>query len=233
MKTFTIGKTRSRTTIALVCAGTLAAAIAMAIGCAGGAAPEYLAEFPPVVRSACGGVLVLMLGLLALSSIVTSSSYWRLTESEICCRSLSVSSDWPRYTYDLLRGREPEVDIRIATADVERIRLSWKGQVVTTPWTRGIPMVVYPLTVAMVLSDGACVEFYNLERDVETLADALRYLVNKCGVTLEDPDDLLSHMPGGPLSAEELGDYLDRLYYGKSSVTRRETPGSHNQGEGR
>lgn len=84
----------------------------------------------------------------------------------------------------------------------------------------------------MVLSDGARVEFYNLERDVETLAGALRYLVNKCGVTLEDPDDLLSHMPGWPLSAEGLGDYLDRLYYGKGSVARRETPGAHNQGEG-
>lgn len=61
------------------------------------------------------------------------------------------------------------------------------------------------------LSDGGSVDFYDLERDVETLARALRYLVEERGVALDDPDGLLAHMTGGALAAESLYAYLDSL----------------------
>lgn len=133
MKTFTIGRTRSRAALALVCAATVAAATAMAIGGWGAEGPAYLSILPPAARSAWGVLVMLLLGMLVLSGMVTSTTFWQLTEEEICCRSLSVSSGWLRYTWDVLSGREPEVDIRIATADVARVELGWEGQVVTTP----------------------------------------------------------------------------------------------------
>lgn len=211
MKTFTIGKTRSRASIAIVCAGTLAGAVALAAGCGEGDALAYLAALNPTARAVFGGAIGLLLGLLALSSMVTSSQYWRLTETEIRCRSLRVSADWPRYVWDVLCGREPEVDICINTANVTRVCLSWERKVITMPWTHGIPFPVYPLTVRFALSDGGSVDFYDLERDVETLARALRYLVEERGVAFDDPDGLLAHMTGGALAAESLYAYLDSL----------------------
>ena len=57
MKVFTIAKTRSRAAIAIVCAGTLIAAVALAVGCGGSDAPAYLAVLNPAQRveahSAC------------------------------------------------------------------------------------------------------------------------------------------------------------------------------------
>ena len=211
MKVFTIGKTRSRAAIAIVCAGTLVAAVALAVGCGRSNAPAYLAVLNPAARAACGGALGLLLGLLVLSSMVTSSQYWKLAETEIRSRSLSVSADWPRYAWDILCGREPEVDICINTANVTCVCLSWERQIITTPWTRCIPFPVYPLTVRLVLSDGGSVDFYDLERDVETLARALRYLVDERGVALDDPDGLLAHMTGDASAAESLYAYLNAL----------------------
>lgn len=54
MKTFTIGKTRSRASIAIVCAGTLAGAVALAAGCGGGDALAYLAVLNPTARRVRG-----------------------------------------------------------------------------------------------------------------------------------------------------------------------------------
>ena len=228
MKTFTIGRTRSRAALALVCAATVAAATAMAIGGWGAEGPAYLSILPPAARSAWGVLVMLLLGMLVLSGMVTSTTFWQLTEEEICCRSVSVSSGWLRYTWDVLSGREPEVDIRIATADVARVELGWEGQVVTTPWTRGIPMVVYPLTVGMTLADGSRVYFYNLERDVATLGRALRYLVEERGVALDDPDKLLAHMGDTQEGSGRLGTYLDSLYRGYRGADKRQAERADN-----
>lgn len=90
--------------------------LTLAVG--GGDALAYLAVLNPTARAVIGGALGLLLGLLALSSMVTSSQYWRLTETEVRCRSLRVSTDWPRYVWDVRCGREPDVDICISTANI-------------------------------------------------------------------------------------------------------------------
>ena len=149
--------------------------------------------------------------MLVLSVVITSARFWQLTEDEIRCRSQGVTSDWPRYAWDVLRGRSPEVDIRITTSAVTGVRLSWSRQIVTTSWTRGIPTPMYPITVEMTLEGGGSVDFYHLDYDVVTLGRALRYLIDERGVAFEDPDHLLSQMGEDALCAERIYTYLEGL----------------------
>lgn len=213
MRTFTIGKTRSRAMIASICVLTCLAALTAVTGqwTLLGNDAAALAALPPEARCVLSVLLALLLGMLVLSVVITSARYWQLTEDEIRCRSLGVTSDWPRYAWDVLRGRNPEVDIRIATAAVTGVRLSWSRQIVTTPWTRGIPTPMYPITVEMTLAGGGSVDFYHLDYDVVTLGRALRYLIDERGVALEDPDHLLSQMGKDALCAERIYTYLEGL----------------------
>ena len=78
MKTFTIGKTRSRATIVLICAPTCLAAITAVTGqwALLGNDAVALASLPPVARCVLSVLLALLLGMLVLSVVITSARYW-------------------------------------------------------------------------------------------------------------------------------------------------------------
>lgn len=216
MRSFCIGKTRPRWAIALVVGATTLAVVLALTGHAGlfGTAGEALfsAAGAPWLRVPVSVAVFTALGMLALQVMVTTSTYWKLDASEIRYRSNDVSADFLSYAWAVLRGREPEVDVRLAVPQVRRISVTWQHQIVSLQLVAHgmLPMSVYPITVTVEMSDGTRASFCGLERDARTLGQALRYLCALPQVRVDDPDDLVSHMAG----KGELYDYLDQLMRG-------------------
>lgn len=128
MKAFVIGKTRPRWAIALVMVITLAGIAMTACG-----ASKTIVDTMGVLtgeaawlRRALGMILWLLLGTFVLQAMVVSEKYWELTDVRIRYRSSAVKVSFLRYAWDVLRGRDPEVDVELVTDDVVHVRISWR-----------------------------------------------------------------------------------------------------------
>lgn len=127
MRSFYIGKTRPRWAIALVAGATALAVVLALTGHAGlfGTAGEALfsAAGAPWLRVPVSVAMFAAMGMLALQVMVTTSTYWKLDAFEIRYRSNDVSADFLSYAWAVLRGREPEVDVRLAVPRKRHRRL--------------------------------------------------------------------------------------------------------------
>ena len=213
MRDFRIGTTRPRWALALV-VGLTALAVASALSGHMGLLGQtgetlFRAMGAPWLRTPVSAAVFALLGMLALQAMVATSTYWTLDGREIRYRSNAVSADFLAYTWAVLRGREPEVDVRLSVSQVRRVRIAWEHQIVSLQLVAHgmLPMSVYPVTVTVDMADGTSASFTGLERDARTLGQALRALTALPQVELEDPDDLLAHMG----EKDELYTYLDNL----------------------